>query len=231
MLKLEKDIRKHANPKKAKLLAEFFKTAKGDYGEGDVFLGLAVPLTRSVALPYHELSLPAIRGLLSSRYHEVRLAALLVLVRQYGKASPAARNKIFGFYLANARKVNNWDLVDLSSHQIVGSHLLAARNAKVLSRLASSDNLWERRIAIVSTYAFIRHNDFGETLRIATLLMKDRHDLIHKAVGWMLREVGKRHEEVAKDFLQRHYRQMPRTMLRYAIERFDEKTRKRFMAK
>lgn len=229
-LRLESELQKLADPEKAEILSRFFKTGKGQYGEGDVFLGIPVPEQRRIARKYAGLSLGDIHGLLSSKTHEHRLVALLILVDKYNKADADGREKIIDFYLKHTRQINNWDLVDLSAGNIMGDYLLDKDRA-ILYRLAGSAQLWERRIAIMSTFAFIRNNDFKDTLSISKLLLKDKHDLIHKAVGWMLREVGKRNLKTEEEFLKGHFRQMPRTMLRYAIERFDEKKRKFYLGK
>lgn len=217
-----------ADPEKAAILSRFFKTGKGQYGEGDIFLGVMVPGQRRIAKKYETLSLKDIRKLLSSKIHEHRLVALIILVNQYKKGDEHDRDKIVDFYLRYSKYINNWDLVDLSAPNIPGEYLLNKDRA-VLYRLARSKNLWERRIAIMSTFAFIRKNDFEDALRISALLLHDDHDLIHKAVGWMLREVGKRDFKAEEDFLKEHYRVMPRTMLRYAVERFDQTKKRLFM--
>jgi 3-methyladenine DNA glycosylase AlkD len=217
-----------ANPKDAIFLQRFFKTAPGQYGAGDHFLGIRVPALRALARVHADLPLGSTIDLLRSRHHEARLLALLILVNACKKADDAQRTAIYQAYLANTRYINNWDLVDASAPDIVGRQLENGSRAE-LPRLARSSSLWERRIAIVATFHFIRHNDFADTLRIARLLLKDEHDLIHKAVGWMLREVGKRDQAAEEKFLERHYKQMPRTMLRYAIERFPEKRRLQYL--
>jgi 3-methyladenine DNA glycosylase AlkD len=222
-------LRRRASPEKAKVLARFFKTGKGEYGEGDQFLGVVVPDQRAVAKEHKALSLPDIRLLLHSPIHEHRLTALLILTYQFPKATPPARKRIFDFYLANTARVNNWDLVDLSAPNIVGAFLLGKPRRRLYA-LARSAALWERRIAIVATHAFIRNGEYGDTLAIAAALLGDRHDLLHKAVGWMLREVGKRDEAVLENFLRRHAATMPRTALRYAIERMPEGKRRRYLA-
>jgi len=223
---LRKDLRASASAEKAKVLARFFKTGKGEYGEGDVFLGVMVPETRKVAKKYAGLPLNSINELLKSEIHEERLASLLILVEKYKES----QDKVMRFYLRNAKHVNNWDLVDLSAPNILGAYLLEnKKERKILDTLAKSGNLWERRIAIVATYALIRNQEYEETFNIAETLLKDRHDLIHKAVGWMLREVGKRDEKAEEAFLKKHYKVMPKTMLRYAIERFSEKKRKEYL--
>ena len=223
------DMQKLANPAKAQILSGFFKTGKGQYGEGDIFLGITVPVSRSIAKKYIDAALETIAELLKSRIHEHRLVALLILVEKYQKAKDQAEKKeIFDFYFANNDNINNWDLVDLSADKIAGEHLFEEDKA-VLYKLAKSENLWHRRIAIISTFNFIKKGKFEDTFAIAEILMKDRHDLIHKAVGWMLREVGKRNQQAEEEFLMKHYRKMPRTMLRYAIERLSEDKRKFYM--
>ena len=222
------DLQKLANPKDAVFLQRFFKTAPGQYGAGDQFLGIRVPTLRTLARAHAGLSLRDAIDLLRSPLHEARLLALIILVNAYKKADDKERDAIYKSYLANTRFINNWDLVDASAAEIVGRHLAEGSRAE-LTRLARSSSLWERRIAIIATFHFIRQNDYADTLRIARLLLKDEHDLIHKAVGWMLREVGKRDHAVEESFLARHYKQMPRTMLRYAIERFPEAERQAYL--
>ncbi|MEK6903098.1 MAG: DNA alkylation repair protein [Nanoarchaeota archaeon] len=226
---LRQELKKSANPQKAQILSGFFKTGRGEYGEGDQFLGITVPDSRKIAKKYSQLSFKNIEELLKSNIHEERLVALLILVHQY---QTTKHKEIVSFYLANTSYVNNWDLVDLTAPKILGSYLLHNPKEKnILVQLAQSQNLWKKRIAIVATYELIRHNQFEETLSIAEYLLKDAHDLIHKAVGWMLREVGKRNQAVEESFLEKHYRTMPRTMLRYAIERFSEEKRKQYLQK
>ena len=226
--KLRTQVRREKNPAKARILQGFFKTGKGEYGEGDVFLGLTVPQSRKIAKAFSNLDLASIRSLLFSRIHEERLIALLILVEQFKVGREAARKKIAKFYLKNSRFVNNWDLVDLSADKILGVYLLD-KHRGLLRKLAVSKNLWERRMAIVATYQFIKKDRFEDTIAIARLLLRDEHDLIHKAVGWMLREVGKREKAVEAEFLQKYHKIMPRTMLRYAIERFPEAERKQYL--
>jgi 3-methyladenine DNA glycosylase AlkD len=226
---LRRAVRLGASPEKAKVLSWFFKTGPGQYGEGDRFLGVTVPVLRSVAKRFDRIRLTDIGRLLDSPLHEERLLALLVLVRQYERSDEKTRGEIFRFYLGHADRINNWDLVDLTAPAIVGAHL-EKRGKTVLTRLARSESLWERRIAIVSTFWFIRLGRPSETFRIARRLLGDREDLIHKATGWMLREAGKRCSQAAEEkFLKRHAARMPRTMLRYAIERFPEAKRKRYL--
>ena len=216
---------------KAEHLGYFFKTGKGQYGEGDLFLGISVPKTRELIKDYTHLDLKEISKLLSNKYHEIRLAGLLILVKKYQKGEGREKEKIFNFYLKNSKNINNWDLVDLSAHHIVGDYLLD-KDRKVLEKLAQSNNLWQKRIAIVSTYAFIKAGEYLPTFKIVEILMKDKNDLIHKACGWMLREVGKKvSEEKLKKFLDKWGTRMPRTMLRYSIERFGEKERLYYLNK
>jgi len=226
----KKDLTKLGNPEKAKNLARFFKTGKGEYGEGDIFLGIPVPEQRKVAKRNIDLSLADLQELLRSKIHEYRLTGALILVLKYEKADSSDKNEIFRFYLKNTENINNWDLVDLSAPKIIGDYLIN-KNTAILFELAKSDNLWERRIAILSTFKFIRNNDFKDALCISELLLHDEHDLIHKAVGWMLREIGKRDQEVEEKFLIKNYMEMPRTMLRYAIEKFGENKRKFYLTR
>jgi 3-methyladenine DNA glycosylase AlkD len=223
-------LRSLGSPADAAFLARFFKTAPGEYGEGDVFIGVRVPAIRKVAREFRSLPLPEVVRLLHSEIHEERLAALAILVLQTAKCDAATRKQVYDLYLANTKHINNWDLVDLSAPQLVGVYL-NDRSRRPLDRLAKSAWLWDRRISILATFHFIRQGDFDDTLRIAETLLADRHDLIHKAVGWMLREVGKRDQPVLEQFLEEHCRTMPRTMLRYAIERLPEKKRRAYMTR
>ena len=229
---LRRELREAAEPERVPELQRFFKTGLGGYGEGDVFLGVRVPAVRVVARLHAGLNLEDVTKLLRSPIHEERLAALVILVRRYGRADEQQRQRIYDLYLGNTAHVNGWDLVDVSAPHIVGAHLLVRRGAEqqVLDRLASSPLMWERRIAIMATFAFVREGDCNETLRLARILLDDEHGLIHKAVGWMLREVGKRDEELLVGFLQQHAGDMPRTMLRYAVERLDAPLRAELMA-
>lgn len=223
-------LRAHADPKKAVVLSRFFKTGKGEYGEGDHFIGVIVPKTRLVAKRYADLSLSEIRTLLWSSIHEERLLAVIILANQFAKADEKRKKQIYTFYLANAKRVDNWDLVDTSAHKIVGAYL-DGKDDSVLDKLAKSKNLWERRIAIIATAYFIAKGDCTKTYRIADLLLTDSHDLIHKAVGWMLRETGKRCSEVGLErYLDRHAAKMPRTMLRYAIEKMSPTKRAHYLS-
>ena len=223
---LRGELRTLANPSKAQVMQRFFKTGSGQYGHGDIFLGITVPEARKIAKKYSaaSISLADVGKLLHSHIHEERLVALLILIQRY-KSDP---ERINTFYLQNLAQVNNWDLVDLTAPTILGQFLLDRKNREnrsVLYRLAVSNVLWERRISIITTLAFIRKNDFADTLKISAMLLGDRHDLIHKAVGWMLREVGNRNLAAEEEFLLEHYQKMPRTTLRYAIERFSAEKR------
>ncbi|MEK7180439.1 MAG: DNA alkylation repair protein [Patescibacteria group bacterium] len=230
MLKeLKKELHQLKNPQKAKILRGFFKTGKGEYGEGDIFLGITVPQSRKIAQKYKNLSFPDIKKLLASKIHEERLIALLILVHNFTQGSQIERKKIYNFYLASTKRINNWDLVDLSAEKIVGAYIFD-KPKNILKKLARSKNIWERRIAIVSTFYFIKHNRFGNTLSIARILLGDTHDLIHKATGWMLREVGKRSLATLEKFLNKYASTMPSTALRYAIERFSETKRNRYLS-
>ena len=217
------------SPSSAAGAARFFKSGVGEYGEGDKFLGITVPALRNAALRYRALPLPDLALLLASEIHEHRLAALEILVAQYETAADPDRKIIVEFYLANTRGINNWDLVDASAPYILGEHL-RTRSRRVLLRLAKSKSLWERRIAIVATLMLIRHGETADTFLIAEKLLADPHDLIHKAVGWALREAGKVSQPDLLAFLQQHYASIPRTTLRYAIERFPQPQRKRMLA-
>jgi len=217
-----------ADPGHAAILQRFFKTGPGEYGEGDRFRGLRLPVLRKMARKYRHLPLAAAASLLQSAFHEDRLLALLILIQRYYPGDAALRGEIHHLYLEHRSLVNNWDLVDASAPHLLG-HYLRDRPKDPLTRLAASRVLWDRRMAIIATFDFIRQGEFDETFRIARLLLGDPEDLIHKAVGWMLREVGKREAAVAEAFLQVHYRQMPRTMLRYAIERFPEARRQAYL--
>ncbi|MFH1977887.1 MAG: DNA alkylation repair protein [Candidatus Aenigmatarchaeota archaeon] len=227
---VKRDLEKLSNPDKAGLYQKFFKIGKGQYEEGDVFIGLSVPEQRSIAKKYIDISFDDVKKLIKSEIHEHRLTGFLILVQKFEKANKAEKREIVHFYLTHTKHVNNWDLVDLSASRILGTYLLD-KDRRVLYGLAKSDNLWERRISIVSTYAFIINHQFDDTIKISRLLLRDSHDLIHKAVGWMLREVGKKDLAKEEEFLKKHYKEMPRTMLRYAIEKFPERKRKHYMRK
>jgi 3-methyladenine DNA glycosylase AlkD len=228
LTEIRKEIRSKADPQKAKVLQGFFKTGKGEYGEGDIFLGLVVPESRKIASMFKEMSLNDIEVLLQSKIHEERLIALLILVQKFEKEEKSQKD-IYNFYLNSTKYINNWDLVDLSAEKIIGPYLLN-RSKSVLYKLAKSKNIWERRISVLTTFHFIKNNNFDDTLKVAAILIKDNHDLIHKAVGWMLREVGKRDLNVEEEFLKLNYKKMPRTILRYAIEKFPENKRKAYLS-
>lgn len=225
---IHKELRALASSETATNLQRFFKTGPGQYGEGDVFLGIKVPPLRALAKQHADAGLDTVAALLDSRYHEERMFALLLLMQFYQRAEDREQTAAYDLYLGNTHRINNWDLVDVSAPRIVGRHL-QDRPRKILYQLARSTLLWERRIAVIATAWFIRLDDFDDTLRIAEILLQDEHDLMHKAVGWMLREVGKRDLAAEEGFLLEHYRDMPRTMLRYAIERFPEKKRKDYL--
>jgi 3-methyladenine DNA glycosylase AlkD len=253
--RIVKRLKSLGTPDKAELLSGFFKTGKGQYGEGDRFLGVIMPEQRKIAKEFRELPFPEIEKLLSSPYHEARMTGLLILTYAYERADVNARQAIYDFLFAHRGAMNNWDLVDVIVPKIIGEHLLTCsknhsspsrtrelplkrgagkrwgqNGREILHRFAQSDNLWERRVSIVSTAAFIRADEFDDTLSICETLLGDGHDLIHKATGWMLREVGKRDESALRAFLDAHVTRMPRTMLRYAIERFSEGERRRYLA-
>jgi len=225
---LREIVKKHANHEQSKILMRFFKTGKSEYGEGDEFIGIKVPISRCIAKQFKDLSLSEIQELLDSKAHEERLIGLFILVEQYRKADAEKMQAIYEFYLKNAKRVNNWDLVDLSAEKIIGAYLMD-KDKRILFKLAKSKNLWERRIAIMSTFYFIKNSFYNTTFAISDMLLKDEHDLIHKAVGWMLREIGNRNLKVEEDYLKKHYKNMPRTMLRYAIEKFPEKRRQAYL--
>jgi len=228
IVEIQKELESLGDPFRAANLQRFFKTGPGEYGAGDRFRGLRVPVLRGLARKYQGLSLAEASRLLQSCFHEDRLLALFILIRHYDRGDQVVRDKVHRLYLEHTRWVNSWDLVDASAPLLVG-HYLVDRPKDTLTRLAASGNLWERRMAIIGTLPFIKQHDFDETLRIARVLLNDPEDLIHKAVGWMLREVQKRETLVAEAFLQKHYRQMPRTMLRYAIERLPEGRRQAYL--
>jgi len=227
---VKKELKRYANPEKAKLLQGFFKTGKGEYGEGDIFLGVMMPQQRAVAKKFSDISLIEVLKLLKSKIHEHRMTAVVILAERSKKGTDQERKKIYDCYLKNTKYINNWDLIDVTTPHVIGRYLLD-KPRKVLYKLAKSKSLWERRISIIATSMFISKGDFKDTIKISEILLNDEHDLIHKAVGWMLREVGKRDQAVEERFLKKYYKKMPRTMLRYAIERFDDKKRKFYMGK
>jgi len=233
LLKFKKELKNLADPQKAEILQSFFKTGEGEYGEGDRFLGIVVPEQRKLAKDFSYLSLNDLQKLLNSSIHEERLTALFILILQYQKAQKEENKKqqknIFDFYLKNTKQINNWDLVDLSAPNIAGKYLLNKKRA-ILYKLARSKNLWEKRSSVLATLEFIKNKEYEDTFAIIEILFQDEHDLIHKACGWMLREIGKNlGQKKEEEFLQKYYQKMPRTMLRYAIERFPEKRRQQYL--
>lgn len=226
--KLKSDLKKLSDPKQAEILSRFFKTWKWDYGYWDKFLGIKVPIQRQVAKNYLDLNMSDIQDLLSSSIHEYRLVSLLILVQKYLKSDYQTKDKIYKFYLKNSKRINNRDLVDLSAPNIIWNHLLNT-DKSVLYKLAKSSNLREKRISIIATYTFIKNNQFEDTFKIAKILLHDNHDLIHKAVWWMIREIWKRNSKVVEVFLKSHYKDMSRTTLRYAIEKFPENLRQKYL--
>ncbi len=223
-------LREFASEADAVILQRFFKTGPGEYGEGDRFIGVRAPSTRKVARMFRAMSLADAQTLLTSEIHEERLLALLILIGHYQRKTSDQKQAVFDLYLANTPHINNWDLVDVSAEHVVGAHLWDKSRAP-LSNLARSADLWERRIAVMATFHFIKKHQIEDTLKIAEMLLSDSHDLIHKAVGWMLREIGKRDIDVEEAFLRRHHQHMPRTMLRYAIEKFSEDKRRWYLLK
>lgn len=228
LLEIRKEIKKQANPKQAVILQRFFKTGEGEYGEGDIFYGIKVPVQRTIAKHFKDLAFQDLKKLISSKVHEERLIAAFILVDQYKRGDEKKKKTVFDFYIKNRKGINNWDLVDLSAPKIIGEYLLD-KEKDLLYKFANSKDLWEKRIAILSTFTFIREHFFEDTFKISEILLNDKHDLIHKGVGWMLREIGNRDMEAEEEFLKKHYKTMPRTMLRYAIEKFPEKKRKEYL--
>ncbi len=225
---IQRKLQELGSREKAKVLQRFFKTGPGEYGEGDVFVGVKVPELRKLAKEYQKITVKEVKQLLKSAIHEERLLALFILVRKYSKGNETEKKRIYELYLKSTQCINNWDLVDSSAHHIIGAFLVD-KSKEPLYSLAKSKNLWERRISIISTFYFIKHDKHEETLKISEILLTDEQDLIHKAVGWMLREVGKRHMPTEEKFLRKHYKRMPRTMLRYAIEKFPEDKRQGYL--
>ena len=230
IIKLQEDLKKNGNREKAESSQRFFQTHKGGYGEGDKFLGVTVPVQRAIAKNYYkEIKLPDTGNLLKSEYHEERLTAVFILVLKYQKAKDEdEKQKVVNTYLDNIEGVDNWDIVDSSAHKILGPHLID-KDKKLLYEFLESDELWKQRIAIITTLHFIANLRYDDIFRMAEMMLEHKHDLIHKAVGWLLREVGKRDFKAEFDFLKKHYKKMPRTMLRYAIEKFDEELRQQFL--
>ena len=225
---IKSKLRELANKKNAEIAQRFFKTGPGEYGEGDKFLGIRVPVLRKLAKGYQTITVEEAEHLLKSPIHEERQLSLFILIRIYSKGEEAVKKGIYKLYLNNTKFINNWDLVDTSAEHIVGNFLVN-RGKNPIYRLAKSEDLWERRISIMSTFYFIKHGQYSETMKISKVLLHDNEDLIHKAVGWMLREVGKRNLPLEEEFLKKYYKEMPRTMLRYAIERFPEPKRLRYL--
>ena len=225
-----KELEKFADPVKGKFLQRFFKTGKGEYAHGDLFLGITVPVQRTIAKKFIDLPLEEVFKLLKSGYHEHRLTALLILVYKQAQADQELKVEIAKRYLRHLKYINNWDLVDSSASYILGPFYFS-KSERDLLRMAKSKNLWERRIAVLTSYYFIKQNQFGTTLKLAEFLLSDKHDLMHKAVGWMLREIGKKSEPTLIKFLDKHYTKMPRTMLRYAIERLSAAKKYLYMKK
>jgi len=222
------ELKQLADNQVATQLLRFFKTGPGDYGEGDQFLGIKVPQLRKLAKHYMALPLSDVKQLICSPWHEARMVALIILTLKFKLADNVERKKVYSLYTASTRYINNWDLVDVTAPNIMGEYLLE-RDRSVLYTMARSRDLWKKRIAIISTYTFIRHHQFDDTLAISEILLNDKHDLIHKAVGWMLRETGNRDLKTEEHFLQQHYHNMPRTMLRYAIEKFPQQRRLQYL--
>ncbi len=226
---------------RAKHSLRFFKTGPGQYGQGDLFYGASVPEMRIISKKYKDITLDDTIVLLKNKYHECRLVALLILIEKYNDADKTKTDEnknikktIHHIYLNNTKYINNWDLVDVSAHKIVGAYIyeeLKLKDTKILYEFAKSEDLWKKRISIISTFYFIRNNKFDDSLKISKILLNDKHDLMHKAVGWMLREVGKKNQKIEEEFLNKYYKIMPRTMLRYAIERFNENKKKYYMKK
>jgi len=225
---IQKRLKKLGNPEHAAISQKFFKTGPGEYGEGDVFIGIRVPVLRKLVMEFKDLPASEVEILLRSPIHEERLLAILLFVRIFKNGDDDVKKDIYDLYLKSTEFINNWDLVDASAEHIVGAYLLDKDKAP-LYRLAQSKALWERRISIMATFHFLKHHEFSETIKICNMLLSDRHDLIHKATGWMLREIGKRDLKIEEKYLKALYKKMPRTMLRYAIEKFPENKRQRYL--
>lgn len=234
---VEYELDQMACPEDVANKERFFKTAPGSYGEGDKFIAISNGDLRKIAKKHIDLDFPELEKLLASEIHETRQTALFILVAKFQRAckkryfNPETQENVYDFYLAHLDAVNNWDLVDLSSHHIIGAFLLDQKDRSVIYKLADSKELWHERIAVISTFAFIKNGKFDDTLKLAEKFLTHSHDLMHKAVGWMLREIGKRDQAIEEEFLKKHYRKMPRTMLRYAIERFPEELRQEYLKK
>ena len=228
-MKASEEIRALANKERADHSKSFFKTGKGEYGYGDIFLGVRTPQIRLIAKKHIGISTTEMQTFIKSKYHEERLLGLIILVNKYSKAKDEkVRNQLYKIYVSSFKYVNNWDLVDVTCPHVIGKHLMN-KERSILYSWAKSNDIWTKRIAIVSTHWFIRKNDLDDTFKIAEILLNDEHDLIHKAVGWMLREAGKRDLEKEEIFLKKHYKNMPRTMLRYSIEKFPEPKRQKYL--
>ena len=228
---IQKKLENVFSPEKRDFFPHFFKTGKGQYGEGDKFIGVVVPDIRKIAKANKTLPFDEITILLNNEYHECRMCALFILIEQYKKAKEEDRKLLVDFYLAHSHRTNNWDLVDLSAKDILGEYLLDKKDHSILYKLVKSDLLWDQRIAVIATFAFIKKNDFNDILRLSEELLPHKHDLMHKATGWMLREAGKRDKDVLIAFLDKHYRKMPRTMLRYSIEKLTPEEKTYYMKK
>ena len=227
---LKKELRKYASAERKKTNEWFFKTGKGEYGEHDRFLGITTPDMRKVAKSFNDIPLSELKKIIQSKYNEERETALIILTGKYKKGDKATQKKVYDFYMQNLKHINNWNLVDVSAPNVVGEYLVEHKSEqKILDTLVKSKSLWERRVSILATWAFIKREDFKWTLKNAKVLLADKHDLTHKAVGWMLREVWKKDAEVCEKFLKDNYKQLPRTTLRYAIERMEESKRKKFL--
>ena len=224
------ELKAKGNPQRAKLSLRYFKTGKGQYGEGDKFFGVNLPDTRGIVRKYRDLSFLDIQKLLNNEFHDTRTVAVLILVEKFSRGDAKEKEKTANFYLKNTKRINNWDLVDISAPKVLGPYFLD-KEKDVLYKLSKSTNLWERRISIMSTFWFIKKGEYKDSLKIAENLLKDKEDLIHKAVGWMLREIGKKDLKTEEEFLEKYYREMPRTMLRYSIEKFDKDKREYYMKK
>ncbi len=224
-------LEKASTPEKRDFLPHFFKTGKGGYGEGDKFIGVVVPDIRKIAKANKTLSSDELTLLLNNEYHECRMCALFILIEKYKKANQEEKKQMVDFYLAHSHRINNWDLVDLSARDIVGEYLIDKEDRKILYKLAQSELLWDQRIAVIATFAFIRKNDFSDIIKLSEQLLSHKHDLMHKAVGWMLREAGKRDKNTLIGFLDKHYKNMPRTMLRYSLEKLAPEEKAYYMKK
>ena len=227
-MKASEEIRELASKKIAKHSLRFFKTGKGEYGYGDIFLGVRAPEIRSIAKKHIDISIDDMKNLIKSKYHEERFLGLIILVNKYSKSNNEIRNQLYKIYVSSFKHINSWDLVDVTCSHVIGKHLMN-KDRSILYTWAKSNDIWTKRIAMVSTHCFIRKNDLQDTFKIADILLNDNHDLIHKAVGWMLREAGKRDIKKEEGFLKKHYKTMPRTMLRYSIEKFPESKRQKYL--